>query len=239
MRKTKIVFSFLILMFFTSCSNNEIDDFREQSNKQQSRMFSFDYKGGHYFSSYNLTEDSIMVLNDPDVNSLYQRLLELPELVTYVKGIDKVEFFDNSDQITDTVTNNKPSLRSTISYTSFILKLYEGEGFKGKVKIVESRVDEVSGSYQYISSDLSYVDFDNILSSFSLNLVTNGRNPSTPSGISYKKGAAKLYLHENDLSTGGGKVVIFDMFDNTWLTCSTLKAYSLDNKVSAVRVLCW
>jgi hypothetical protein len=229
-----LLLAFIASITLFSCSN---DDFNTQDEKPiKNDNFTFIYNNVKYSSPYHYDKDSTIILDDKETNELYTKLQNLPELASYIKDINIIEYFDNSE-IALTTLEKRPIFRTSLPFTSFKLTLFSDRGYKGRTSIIESRVDESNSSYQYMLTDLGYRDFDNILSSFHVLLYTNGRLPT--SGRSYPKGAFKLFLHENTLSNGG-KTLIFDyQGKSSDIRCIDLRTYKWDNKVSALRVLCW
>lgn len=230
-----LLLAFILGITLFSCSN---DDFSIQNEKSvKNENFTFIYNNVKHSSPYHYDQDSTMILDDNKTNDLYTKLQNLPDLATYIRDdINTIEFFENYKEAID-IIKNRPTIRTSLPFTSFKLTLFSNRGYKGRTSIIESRVDESNSSYQYMLTDLGYRDFDNILSSFHVLLYTNGRLPT--SGRSYPKGAFKLFLHENTLSNGG-KTLIFDyQGKSSDIRCIDLRTYKWDNKVSALRVLCW
>ncbi|WP_065218105.1 MULTISPECIES: hypothetical protein [Butyricimonas] len=130
MKKITILFaSFISVMFGCQNSDLELASTVNLTGNEQliplRETFDFTYKGETYSSLYHIENDTLMILEDKKVATLYNQLLELPELATYVTPKGDIEYFDSYGDLQakkPARTNNK-ALNLPPNYS--IITLYE------------------------------------------------------------------------------------------------------------------
>lgn len=104
MKKITILFALFIGVMF-GCQNSDIELAPAENligNEQivpLRETFDFTYKGVTYSSLYHMENDTLMILEDEEVATLYDQLQELPELATYVTANEEVEYFDTYNEL--------------------------------------------------------------------------------------------------------------------------------------------
>ncbi len=99
MKKITILFALFIGVMF-GCQNSDLDLSPAENltgNEQiipLRETFDFTYKGVTYSSLYHMENDTLMILEDKKVATLYDQLQELPELATCVTPEGNIEYFD-------------------------------------------------------------------------------------------------------------------------------------------------
>ena len=87
-------FKYLFLLFpilYISCGNDMNDDMNETSNF---KTLKFKYEGVNYSSTYEL-QNSLVIIHDDYVNSIYQELAQNENLAIYEKSNGDLEIYDN------------------------------------------------------------------------------------------------------------------------------------------------
>jgi hypothetical protein len=117
----KALFCIAILSTLLSCSNDNENASGATSSKGND-VLTFSYEGKVYSSSYDSSK-KILVLDDPAVNSLYNKLQELPELATFERQDGSLEFYDNYDDL-----NKSLNAKSNVFSKSETAKTAEAAG---------------------------------------------------------------------------------------------------------------
>lgn len=210
---------------FISCENE--DEVGIPDNTPNLKSISFIYEGVTYSSTYEFDKDSLMVFDNNEVEVLYARLDSMPELATYVHSNGMVEYFDNSELAQakmggNSIDMNTPKLRVSASGS---ISLFEHENMGGKsvgYSFVYSAVAPYFGvsvpfleKYYPIPAAVTYVNFNDMTSSFSVNL----------SGA-YRQCNVTLYEHKNY----GGKSLSFTFYyPNSPFKINNLGDYKIKN----------
>ncbi len=87
----KTLFLLISGLFFISCQQDDEINKPEQAKFDQ--FMSFIYMGDAYSSEYYVKDDSF-VFSDPAVQEVYDHIVELPELCTYVNENSIPEYYD-------------------------------------------------------------------------------------------------------------------------------------------------
>ncbi|WP_065218104.1 MULTISPECIES: hypothetical protein [Butyricimonas] len=120
----------LFIGIILGCQNSDLEVATTESftsNEQITPLrgtFDFTYKGVTYSSPYYMENDTLMILENEQVANLYEQLLELPELATYVTPNGDIEYFDFYNDL----LNEHPIKTTDISpYADFhiALTIYE------------------------------------------------------------------------------------------------------------------
>lgn len=106
--------SFILLVFiFVGCSNEDmLTDMPENGKQKRIETLTFKFKGITYVADCEKSDDgSIYILNE-DVQSVYNAIMSLPNLVQFVKVDGSMEFFDCEEDM-EKYLAVKPKLKST------------------------------------------------------------------------------------------------------------------------------
>jgi hypothetical protein len=101
----KALFCIAIMGTLSSCSNDNENASSEASIKGND-VLTFLYEGKVYSSSYDSSKKTL-VLDDPAVNALYNKLQELPELATFERQDGSLEFFDSYNDLNKSLNAKK------------------------------------------------------------------------------------------------------------------------------------
>ncbi|SHE50131.1 hypothetical protein [Dysgonomonas macrotermitis] len=107
----------LSIFFIISCSNNDFDD--GINNKREDRstnILRFTYNGENYSSASTFDQKGNIILDDKEINFLYQKIINLPELITYKSIEGEYIFFENQLNFNDHF--DQTLLRSTSATSS-------------------------------------------------------------------------------------------------------------------------
>lgn len=208
-----------------SCQNE--DGVEIPDNISNLKVVSFIYEGMTYSSTYKFDKDSLMVFDDSDVEALYARLDSLPQLATYIHSDGLIEYFDNSELAQakmggNSIDLNTPKLRVSASGS---ISLFEHENMGGKSVNYSFEYSSVAPyfgvsvpfleKYYPIPSAVTYVNFNDMTSSFTVNL-----------GGSYRQCNVTLYEDKNY----GGKSLSFTFFyPNSPFKINNLGDYKIKN----------
>jgi hypothetical protein len=120
----KNFFSIILVFFLFSCNSELTNSIEESIEESKKETVEFIYKGNLYSSYYTLVGDNV-AWGDEKVGELYQQIQELPNLASLVHPDDKIEYFDNYDELLLTLqteqettqTNQLRQLTTDITYT--------------------------------------------------------------------------------------------------------------------------
>ena len=98
----KALFCIAVLGTLLSCSNDN-ENASVEAGIKGNNVLTFSYEGKVYSSSYDSSKKTL-VLDDPAVNSLYNKLQELPELATFERQDGSLEFYDNYNDLNKSLT---------------------------------------------------------------------------------------------------------------------------------------
>ena len=157
--KMKLFLSFLSIAFLFSCQMEENELVSVSDNN--SEKIEFTYKGNLYSSNFYY-QDTIMVIENAEVNDIYQTISSLPELATFVNESGAIYYFDSyNEQMEYLEKNFKPeetlSTRATVD-PYCILSLYKDINY-GSTRIELTTTSTHQG-------DLGDHNFNDQLSSF-------------------------------------------------------------------------
>ena len=171
--KTKLMLLIIATFFTFSCSQDEtIKLSQDNANKE---VANFTYKGIEYSSSFIIENNDIRIL-DPKINEIYQTILDLPELAILVYSENKVEFFDNYQELTKAQTNNNlknikqtPNTRIITERQNWgTLELFKDANYTGR------KLTFTFSTNNYEIGNLCDYDFNDDMSSFRIhNSKTN------------------------------------------------------------------
>lgn len=133
---THLFWGAICLLLITSCNHDDLDT-SIHSEVDQSETFQFIYKGVNYSSTYHFDRDSSIILHNTEINELYQKLKNLPELATYIQEDNSIEFFDTYEQAIEE-SDNRPTLRRERPFQPFqyiIVEFYDQLGYQGNSHI--------------------------------------------------------------------------------------------------------
>lgn len=177
MKKITILFALFIgIMFGCQNSDLEITPAENLTGNEQfiplRETFDFIYKGVTYSSPYHMENDTLMILENEKVATLYDQLQELPELATYVSAEGNIEYYDTSDEL----LQNKQFQENNISARAYenpslLLYLYQDYLYNTRSNGNAMMLTFNAGSPISIP-DLGRYNFDDKLSS--LRVLKNG-----------------------------------------------------------------
>ena len=104
MRKISILIALIIGVIY-GCQNSDLELASAENLTGDEQFiplretFDFTYKGITYSSPYHMENDTLMILEDEQVASIYDQLQELPELATYVTPEGDIEYFDTYNEL--------------------------------------------------------------------------------------------------------------------------------------------
>lgn len=116
MRKIFIVIIFILGSIVISCHE---DSFVDTSNtdkliKESQEKMSFTYLDKTYSSTYHKINDSIIVLDDPIVNSLYQEINKLPNLLIHFDEEGNIIYYDDFESYLKRINKNTQNTRESL-----------------------------------------------------------------------------------------------------------------------------
>lgn len=141
MRKKNHYFLYLLsLLFLAACSNEDLDSGKPDSlHTERDGSIEFIYMGKLYSSTYSLTPDSLIVLNDNIANEVYRDLGLRPNLAVVVNENGILTYYDSYNEIpfSNSIdsTSTHSSLRSSDGLprpTSFSVDMFEDSSYNGK-----------------------------------------------------------------------------------------------------------
>lgn len=110
----KFLFCVAVLGSMLSCSTDNENSATESGIKTGHDVFTFSYKGKSYSSSYDSSK-KILNLDNADVNKLYARLQELPELATLENQDGTVTYYDTYADLSEALNLKTASSSKSIS----------------------------------------------------------------------------------------------------------------------------
>lgn len=136
-KKNHYLLYLLSLLFLAACSNEDLDSGKPNSlDTERDRSIEFIYMGKLYSSTYSLTPDSLIVLNDNIANEVYRDLGLKPNLAVVVNENGILTYYDSYDKIPSTdYPPTQSSLRSSGSFpiaTSLTVDMFEDSSYNGK-----------------------------------------------------------------------------------------------------------
>lgn len=96
----KILICVAILGSMLSCSTDSENASNEASVKTGNDVFTFSYEGKSYSSSYDSSKETL-TLDNTNVNNLYKKLQELPELATLENQDGSIVFYNNYAELSE------------------------------------------------------------------------------------------------------------------------------------------
>lgn len=182
MRKITFFAALFISILFAACQNSNLELAQVENLTDGEQVtplretFDFTYKGESYSSPFYMENDTLMILEDEKVATIYNKLQELPELATHVTSDGKIEYFDTYNDL----FGNLPisSTRNFPNYMNrYILHIYEHSNYNrnrtGKIQSLDMPI---------LIPDLDAYGMDDMISSCA---VTNGQNMGTISSITF------------------------------------------------------
>ena len=109
----KALFCIAIVGTLLSCSNDNENASSEASIKGND-VLTFLYEGKVYSSSYDSSKKTL-VLDDPTVNALYNKLQELPELATLQNADGSIVYYKNYTELSEALKINKSESSKSIT----------------------------------------------------------------------------------------------------------------------------
>lgn len=169
----KVMLFVTMVIMITSCNKNE--DFGVDESQKGNGVFSFTYSGEKYSSTYELTDDSLLIFHNKEVDALYKKLFTNPDLAVYQTAEGEVELYDSFDILAKIkglnsieMQNDQSKLRSSGArasimcyehkdYTGQSLNLDKGINFCGEKLEWRNRISSMKVSYNF--SGTSYKKF--------------------------------------------------------------------------------
>ena len=240
---TKLSFLTIFLYLFISCSNDDID-VANINGTTTAETFRFVYKGINYSSPYHFDENSTIVLHDAEVYELYKKLKSLPELATYIKEDNSIEFFDNYAQAIE-ATENRLTLRREVPFQPFeyiIIELYDSKEYQGNSYIRDYDLSTLKFSH-IVGGNLSWnnINFNKKASSFKIKTYERGYKAK-----GYEKNSTKDYhyylsykvIFYNDYELQN-QTLIFSKYPsdlNENINIEDLNKYGWNNKIGTYAI---
>lgn len=96
MKTEKTFLVVLVLLFLTSCQkeNYETQELFHPNNE----TIEFSYKGDLYSSQCYFTDDSVFILSNFEANEVYQKIINLSNLATFINSDGKIFYFDSYEE---------------------------------------------------------------------------------------------------------------------------------------------
>lgn len=174
MKKVNLLF-FVSIVLFTACNNHEMFENEISGSQSESEVLEFTYKGEFYSSHYEITSDSMLVVKDPGVSKLYEKLSANPELVTFESSDGNIEFFDNFDAMRLAKNLSSPDAveaRAQGPEPEIDFRFYEGKSYTGLYLSGKDRLfinGYLHNCYGYYA-DLEGTRWDDVISSIKLRI---------------------------------------------------------------------
>ncbi|SNR55847.1 hypothetical protein [Flavobacterium sp. ov086] len=117
----KVLLCVLVVTSLLSCSSDQESSISnvngiEKKTDVTKNVMNFSYKSKSYSSSYEVKNDSTIVLNESVANDVYQKIQELQELAVYVNADKSLLFFDNYKDLQKALNlDNKNSSKKSIT----------------------------------------------------------------------------------------------------------------------------
>ncbi|GEM_PF-2056219 len=105
----------LILSTFIlgSCSNDIIENY-SPNDQTEKHNIEFLYKGVKYSSTYSYTPDSLIVYDNKEVESILNKIANLPESSTLINEDGTIELYDDGSEL-PTLIENEESITDSLS----------------------------------------------------------------------------------------------------------------------------
>lgn len=138
-KKLLLPFYVLSLLFLVSCSNEDLDLGKNESqNSEKNGSIEFIYEGKLYSSTYFSTQDSLIILDDKIANEVYRNLGLNPTLAVVINEDGVLTYYDSYDKIPLLSSErNNISTRSSLEnsmydWISFTVDMFEDSSYNGK-----------------------------------------------------------------------------------------------------------
>lgn len=154
---------------------------KNAAGKESDKSMTFTYGGEAYASKFSL-EDQSYTFQDEKVQAVFDEIMQLPELCTYVNEKGIIEYYDNYKEFEK---NEKPQLRAIgdRETTWARLLIYDETCLMGRA--VSFYIDSLTNSIEIPDLDGSYDDkklnMKNMISSFEIRTFYDSLNGAPPS----------------------------------------------------------
>ena len=128
---------FVLNIFFISCEKENISN----NDIIKAERLYFDYKEKSYVLTSYLKTDSSIIYDNPNTASLYQEIIKLPKLSTFIKNDSTVIFFDTDNDlikyIESTSQSNKPVLKDIPIPMAGVRVIFDKDkNYKGETLVI-------------------------------------------------------------------------------------------------------
>ncbi|TWP23120.1 hypothetical protein ETU10_08470 [Apibacter muscae] len=129
MKKLNHLFSllFALSLLFISCQS---DSFSDISETPDLKVMNFTYNGKQYSSTYTIKNDSTYVINDNEVQSLYNEIINNPTLSILVNEDGSIEYYENYEKIKEKASL-KPFSNFNVVKSGYVI-MYEHDNYFGR-----------------------------------------------------------------------------------------------------------
>lgn len=98
-----LLWGVLSIVLLTSCEQNDKEDFANNSNQ----VFNFKYEGQNYCCNYQMINGEV-VCNDKQVQQVYSKLANNPNLATLINEDGSLEYFDSYEELIEYLNKVTP-----------------------------------------------------------------------------------------------------------------------------------
>lgn len=223
--RTKLKVFLMLSIIFFSCSTNDDGTFEEKNqpdfSSKSKDFIIFKYDGITYSSTFKYSEDSTIIFDNNNIEEIYNKLNQLPELATYIHKDGTIELFENSEILEKEIVKQM-RLKSEIANsfpnsptTNRMIDLFVDKDCTGRYMPFQA------GEYP----DLNAYNFNDMLTSFKLYRDRlNNRNTTV---ILYRDG----YYQGNSIS--------FSCTDGDYRVISNLKNYKISGGFVGIGKINW
>lgn len=198
----------------------------------------------NYSSTYHFDKNSTIVLHDAEVYELYKKLKSLPELATYIKEDNSIEFFDNYAQAIE-ASENRLTLRREVPFQPFeyiIIELYDSKGYQGNSYVRDYDLSTLKFSH-IVGGNLSWnnINFNKKASSFKIETYgrgykAKGYEKNSTKGYHYYLSYKVIFYNDYELQN---QTLIFSKYPsdlNENINIEDLNKYGWNNKIGTYAI---